>query len=186
MKHSFFRFSTKTVVTISIGAALYGIIGLIGIPIGPNVQIRPAIIILTIFGVFFGPVVGLLSGFIGHMLTDMLAGWGIWWNWELSSGIFGFCVGLVYLFKGFDIKYGLYKRWHTVFLFIAGITGFVLGYFVAGAADIILMGEAPMKIFFQVVVVAATNSVVFIIFALPVVLSFLMTNRKNRDLVIEE
>ena len=186
MKHPFFKLSTKTVVTISIGAALYGIIGLVGIPIGPNVQIRPAIIILTIFSVFFGPLVGLLSGFIGHMLTDMLAGWGIWWNWELSSGIFGFCVGLIYLFKGFDIKYGLYKKYHIVFLSIAGIAGFVFGYSFAGFTDIVLMGESPGKIFFQVVVITVTNSVVFLIFALPVVLSFLMTNRKNCDLVIEE
>ena len=186
MKHSLFNFSTKTVVTISIGAALYGIIGLVGIPIGPNVQIRPAIIILTIFSVFFGPGVGFLSGFIGHMLTDMLAGWGIWWNWELSSGIFGFCAGLVYLFRGFDVKRGLYKRWHVAFLLITGIAGFVLGYSFAGTSDIILMGEAPKTIFFQVIVISVTNSVVFIIFALPVVLSFLMTNRNNCDLVIEE
>jgi energy-coupling factor transport system substrate-specific component len=186
VNNSFFSFSTKTVVTISIGAALYGIIGLVGIPVGPNVQIRPAIIILTIFSVFFGPVVGFLSGFIGHMLTDMLAGWGIWWNWELSSGIFGFCVGLVYLFKGFDIKSGLYKRRHIVILLITGIGGFVLGYLFAGFTDIILMGEAPRKIFFQVVVISVTNSVVFVIFALPIVLSFLMANRKNCGLVIEE
>ena len=186
MNDSVLKFNTKTVVTISIGAALYGIIGLVGIPIGPNVQIRPAIIILTIFGVYFGPVVGFLSGFIGHMLTDMLAGWGIWWNWELSSGIFGFCVGLIYLFKGFDVKYGLYRTWHIVLLFFLGIFGFISGYLFAGVTDIVLMGEAPAKIFFQVVVISATNSVVYVVFALPVVLSFLVTNKKNCDLVIEE
>ena len=180
------QFSTKIVVTISIGAALYGIIGLVGIPIGPNVQIRPAIIILTIFSIFFGPIVGFLSGLIGHMLTDILAGWGIWWNWELSSAIFGFCVGLVYMFRGFDVKYGLYKKWHIIFLFFAGIFGFISGYSFSGITDIFLMGEAPGKILFQIVVISVTNSIVFILFTLPVVLSFLMTNRKNRNLVIEE
>jgi len=186
MKSSIFKLSTKTVVTISIGAALYGIVGLIGIPVGPNTQIRPAIIILTVFGVFFGPFVGFSAGFIGHMLTDMLAGWGLWWNWELSSGIFGFCVGLVYLFKGFDIKYGLFKKWHVIFLFITGVLGFILGYSFSGVTDIILMGETPRKILVQVILISVTNAVVFALFALPIIISFLATNKHNCDLEIED
>ncbi|MCP3964812.1 MAG: ECF-type riboflavin transporter substrate-binding protein [Lentisphaerae bacterium] len=184
-KLSIFNFGTKTVVTISIGAALYGIIGLVGIPIGPNMQLRPAIVILTIFSAFFGPIVGFLSGFIGHMLTDILAGWGVWWNWELSSGFFGFFVGLVYLAKGFNMKYGLFRVWHIIFMALTGILGFVIGYCFAGFTDVVIMDEAPRKIVLQTVIITLTNSIVFIAFALPVVLSFLLTNKKNSNLVIE-
>ena len=180
------KFTTKTVVTISIGAALYGVIGLVGIPIGPNVQIRPAILILTIFSAFFGPVVGFYAGLFGHILTDLLAGWGLWWNWELSSGIYGFCAGLVCLFRGFDIKQGLYKTWHIVFFCITTIFGFFIGYITAGVLDIILMGEPPKKIVYQVCIVALTNSLVFLFFTVPIIVGFLKTNKKNCNLVIEE
>ncbi|MCP4180019.1 MAG: ECF-type riboflavin transporter substrate-binding protein [bacterium] len=186
MKNSIFTFTTRTVVTISIGAALYGVTGLIGVPIGPNTQLRPSIIILSIFSVYFGPIVGFLAGWIGHMLTDMLAGWGLWWNWELTSGVFGFCVGIVYLFKGFNVKYGMFKTKHIVFLGIIGVVGFTVAYSLAGLSDIVLMGEPPRKIFYQVIIITVTNSFVFLFFAIPIILSFLVTNRKNRNLVIEE
>jgi energy-coupling factor transport system substrate-specific component len=181
-----FNFTTKTVVTISIGAALYGVIGLIGIPIGPNVQIRPSILILTIFSVFFGPFVGFFAGLFGHILTDLLAGWGLWWNWELSSGIYGFFAGLVYLSKSFNIKYGLYKTWHIIFFCTTTILGFFAGYLIAGYLDIILMGEPPKKIVYQVCIIAVTNSLVFLFFTIPIIIGFLKTNSKNSNLVIEE
>lgn len=186
MKTSIFKFNTRTVVTISIGAALYGIIGLAGIPVGPNVQLRPAIIVLAIFAVYFGPIVGLLAGFLGNILTDLLAGWGIWWNWELASGIFGFFCGLPYLFKNFNIKYGLCNKFHIFILTLCGVLGFFAGYVFAGTTDIILMGEPPRKIFFQVAVICITNSLVFILLALPIILGFIATNRKNTNLRIEE
>lgn len=179
------KFSTRTIVTISIGAALYGIIGLIGIPVGPNVQIRPSILILTVFSAFFGPIVGFFSGLIGHILTDLLAGWGLWWNWELSSGIFGFFSGLVYLFKGFDVKYGLFKKWHIFFFSISTVIGFFIAYINAGFLDVILMGEPPLKIKFQVLVISLTNSLVFLFFTVPIIVGFLRTNKKNSNLVIE-
>ena len=179
-------FSTKTVVTVSIGAALYGIIGLIGIPAGPNVQIRPSILILTVYSAFFGPVVGFFAGFFGHILTDLLAGWGLWWNWELSSGIYGFCAGTVCIFKGFDIKYGLYKSWHVVYFILITILGFFIAYSFAGILDVMTMGEPPRKIVFQVCVISITNSLVFLFFTVPIILGFLRTNRKNCNLVIED
>lgn len=186
MLKGIFELNTKTIVTISIGAALYGIVGLIGVPVGPNTQIRPSIIVLTIFSVYFGPIVGLLSGFLGNMLTDMLAGWGIWWNWELASGIFGLFCGFTYLFKGFDIRFGVCSRFHIIFMCILGILGFLVGYSFAGITDIILMGEPPKKIFFQVIVIFTTNTIVFICLAIPIILSFIHTNRKKTNLTIEE
>ena len=186
MRKDIFTFNTRTVVTISIGAALYGIIGLVGIPIGPNVQLRPSIIVLSIFAVYFGPLVGFLAGFLGNMLTDLLAGWGIWWNWELASGIFGFFCGLVYLFCSFNIKYGICNKFHILFLIISSIIGFMLAYLNAGVIDILLMGEPPRKIFFQISVIFVTNVLVFLFLAMPIILSFIATNRKNSNLKIED
>lgn len=185
VKH-IFSFSTKMVVTVSIGATLYGVTSLAGIPIGPNTQIRPSIAILTIFAVYFGPVIGFLIGFLGHILTDMLAGWGMWWNWELSSGIFGFAAGLVSLFSGFNIKCGLYNKFHIIFLAVIGVIGFLLGYSFSGITDITLMGEPPCKIYFQVIVIFTTNSFIFLFFSIPILISFLFANRRKSNLEVED
>ena len=42
------KLSTKLVVAIGIGAALYGILGLWGFSIAPNTFIKPALAILTV------------------------------------------------------------------------------------------------------------------------------------------
>lgn len=42
------RLSTKLVVAIGIGSALYGILGLWGFSIAPNTFIKPALAILTV------------------------------------------------------------------------------------------------------------------------------------------
>lgn len=72
--------SAKTVVVIAIGAALYGIGGLpmFGIPVFANTTLKPAMAVLALFSVLFGPLVGFLVGFIGHWVTDLFAGWGVW------------------------------------------------------------------------------------------------------------
>ena len=90
------NFSAKTVVVIAIGAALYGIGGLpmFGVPVFANTTLKPAMAVLALFSVLFGPIVGFLVGFIGHWVTDLFAGWGVWLTWVLGSGIVGMVIGL--------------------------------------------------------------------------------------------
>ena len=45
------KLSTKLVVAIGIGAALYGILGLWGFSIAPNTFIKPALAILTVLSI---------------------------------------------------------------------------------------------------------------------------------------
>ena len=73
--------STKTVVAIGIGAALYAALSAISVPIGPNTSFRIAIALLPIFGAFFGPTAGFLIGFIGHALNDAFMYGSVWWSW---------------------------------------------------------------------------------------------------------
>ena len=72
--------STKTVVAIGIGAALYAALSAISVPIRPNTSFRIAIALLPIFGAFFGPGAGFLIGFIGHALNDAFMYGSVWWS----------------------------------------------------------------------------------------------------------
>ncbi len=73
--------SAKTVVVIAIGAALYGIGGLpmFGIPVFANTTLKPAMAVLALFSVLFGPLVGFLVGFIstGSLTCSQVGGYGL-------------------------------------------------------------------------------------------------------------
>ena len=85
--------STRQVVYMAIGAALYGLFSwatsALRIP-GPfNSQIRPGVAIPLFFGAAFGPIVGFFSGFVGNIIGDLLSGY-----WSLGNGIMGLIAGL--------------------------------------------------------------------------------------------
>ena len=67
----------RMVVIIAIGSALYGVGGLLSVPVFANTTIKPAMAILALIAGVYGPLVGFLVGFLEHWLTDMFAGWGV-------------------------------------------------------------------------------------------------------------
>ncbi|PTM59401.1 ECF-type riboflavin transporter substrate-binding protein [Desmospora activa] len=182
---SLFQLNTKTVVTIGIGSALYGILGLLGFPIAPNTFIKPAVALLVIFGALFGPVVGFLIGFIGHLLTDLISGWGIWWGWVLSSGITGLFMGLVFTNKGFSVNDGQVKGRHLVFLAISGLIGIIIAVSLAGALDVWLMSEPADKVVLQVIGASVANVIVLGALGIPAVLGLTKWNRRNTNLKLD-
>ncbi len=114
--------SAKTVVVIAIGAALYGIGGLpmFGIPVFANTTLKPAMAVLALFSVLYGPIVGFLVGFIGHWVTDLFAGWGVWLTWVLGSGIVGMIIGLFPIITKNRIESGLFdKKDFLIFVVLA-------------------------------------------------------------------
>lgn len=180
------KIDTKIIVTIGVAAALYGALGFVGIPIGPNTQLKPAIALLAIFSALFGPMVGFCMGFLGHMLTDMIAGWGIWWGWVASSGIMGLFMGLVFNCKKFSVKDGLSNKFHVCYLIITGTLGIVLAFIFAAGFDVILMGEPLDKAKIQAILAIITNGIVFLGIGVPTILGFIRANKRNCNLRIEE
>lgn len=180
------KLDTKTIVTIGVAAALYGALGFVGIPIGPNTQLKPAVALLTIFSALFGPLVGFSMGFIGHMLTDMIAGWGIWWGWVASSGIMGLFMGFVFRCKKFSIKDGLCSKFHVAYLIVTGMIGIILAFVFAAGFDVVVMGEPLDKMHIQAGLAIFTNAIVFLGIGVPTILGFVKANKKNSNLRIED
>ncbi|MCI5629972.1 MAG: ECF-type riboflavin transporter substrate-binding protein [Clostridium sp.] len=180
------KLDTKTRVTIGVAAALYGALGFVGIPIGPNTQLKPAVALLTIFSALFGPLVGFSMGFIGHMLTDMIAGWGIWWGWVASSGIMGLFMGFVFKCKKFSVKDGLCSKFHVAYLIVTGMIGIILAFLFAAGFDVVVMGEPLDKMHIQAGLAIFTNAIVFLGIGVPTILGFVRANKKNSNLRIED
>ena len=49
---------------------------------------------MALFAIIYGPVTGLLIGFIGHTMMDLSWGGSPCWSWILASACVGFVIGL--------------------------------------------------------------------------------------------
>jgi len=100
-KKSLWKFGTREVVYSAIGAALYAVLAIatnwLQIPSAGNVSFRPAVAIPMFFGVAFGPIVGFIAGFLGNIISDLIAGYGFWFWWDLGNGLMGLIPGLIFL-----------------------------------------------------------------------------------------
>ena len=152
--------SVKTIVAIGIGAALFFVLArFVAIPSPvPNTSITTQYGLLSFMSVLFGPVAGLLIGFIGHFLNDLSAGWGVWWSWVICSGIFGLMVGAGC--KGIRLEDGAFGSKEIIrFNIVQAVSHLVCWAAVAPVLDIVMYQEPINKVFLQGLVAALVNIV---------------------------
>ncbi|WP_409438998.1 ECF-type riboflavin transporter substrate-binding protein [Psychromonas sp. GE-S-Ul-11] len=178
------KLSTKTVVVIAIGAALYGIGGLpmFGIPVFANTTLKPAMAILALFSVLFGPLVGFLVGFIGHWVTDLFAGWGVWFTWVLGSGIVGLVIGLFPRLTHRRIQSGVFEIKDFVLFVVLALIGNVVGYGCSALLDTILYAEPFSKVFTQLTIIASGNTVLIAVVGYFILKSVAKRNQQSSNL----
>ena len=151
------KLSVKTVVAIGIGAALFFVLGKIAIPSPvPNTNISLQYAIQTVFATLFGPIAGLLIGFIGHTLIDATS-YGPWWSWIIASAFVGLVVGLVTM--KLDINEGIDTK-KIVQFNVAQIIAHLLSWgLVAPCLDILIYSEPIEKLFVQGLVAGIANMI---------------------------
>ncbi|MCW4438347.1 ECF-type riboflavin transporter substrate-binding protein [Vibrio splendidus] len=178
------NFSAKTVVVIAIGAALYGIGGLpmFGVPVFANTTLKPAMAVLALFSVLFGPIVGFLVGFIGHWVTDLFAGWGVWLTWVLGSGIVGMVIGLFPMMTKNRLQQGELPIKDFVLFVVLALAGNVVGYGCSAFLDTILYAEPFTKVFTQLSIIAAGNTVLIAVVGFLILKSVAKRNKQSRNL----
>lgn len=178
------NFSAKTVVVIAIGAALYGIGGLpmFGVPVFANTTLKPAMAVLALFSVLFGPIVGFLVGFIGHWVTDLFAGWGVWLTWVLGSGIVGMVIGLFPMMTKNRLQQGELPMKDFVLFVALALAGNVVGYGCSAFLDTILYAEPFTKVFTQLSIIAAGNTVLIAVVGFLILKSVAKRNKQSRNL----
>lgn len=176
--------SAKTVVVIAIGAALYGIGGLpmFGIPVFANTTLKPAMAVLALFSVLFGPIVGFLVGFIGHWVTDLFAGWGVWFTWVLGSGVVGLVIGLFPKLTKGRLGEGVFNSKDYVLFVVLALVGNVVGYGCSAFLDTVLYAEPFTKVFTQLTIIAAGNTVLIAIVGYFILKSVAKRNQQSSNL----
>ncbi len=182
------NFNAKTVVIIAIGAALYGIGGLpmFGIPVFANTTLKPAMAVLALFSVLFGPGVGFLVGFIGHWVTDLFSGWGVWFTWVLGSGLVGMIIGFFPTLTKKCLKYGEFKIQHFITFMMLALLGNIAGYGVSALLDTVLYAEPFSKVFIQLCIIAAGNALLVSVVGYFILQSVAKRNRQYQRLVEAE
>ncbi|WP_114855085.1 ECF-type riboflavin transporter substrate-binding protein [Brachybacterium sp. YJGR34] len=147
------------VVAIGIGAALFFVLGrFVAIPTPvPNTSISIQYAILAVFAVLYGPWVGALAGFIGHLLIDA-TGYGIWISWELASGVFGLVVGLLLLRNA--IGDGEFTRATAARFSLAVVLANAVAWLlVAPLGDLLIYSEPANKVWTQGALAFVSNSI---------------------------
>ncbi|MGF1755390.1 ECF-type riboflavin transporter substrate-binding protein [Vibrio makurazakiensis] len=176
--------SAKTVVVIAIGAALYGIGGLpmFGVPVFANTTLKPAMAVLALFSVLFGPLVGFFVGFIGHWVTDLFAGWGVWLTWVLGSGVVGLVMGLFPIMTKRRLSKGQLPMKDFFLFVLLALAGNVFGYGCSAFLDTILYAEPFTKVFTQLSIIAAGNTALIAVVGFFILKSVAKRNSQSRNL----
>ena len=176
------KLTTKHVVAIGIGAAVYAATSIFSLPLAPNTSLRLAIALLTIFGALFGPVVGFLVGFIGHALNDAMMYANVWWSWVFMSASVGLFAGLITYSKGFDVNRGMITKKHIALMYLYGLGGAVVGSILSYLGDVYLYGEPTEKLMLQLAVANGTNLMVVAVIGIPVVVALAKMKGKSANL----
>ena len=176
------QLSIKNIVAIGIGAALFFVLGrFVAIPSPvPNTTINIQYGILSVFSIIYGPVVGILAGFIGHTLIDL--SWGSpWWSWIIASAVFGLVAGLAK--KSVNIESGNFGGKQIAAFNIFQVIGHLAAWVVvAPVLDILIYNEPVEKLFAQGAFAAVSNSVSTAIVGTIVLVAYAKTRTKEGSL----
>jgi len=177
--------SVKTVVAIGIGSALmFVLMRFVAVPSGvPNTQLNLGIAILSIFAAIFGPVAGLLIGFIGHTLTDLT--WGsVWWTWVIADALYGLAVGIFWKFYRIEEKeFGITQA--VIFNGVQIFANMLAWVAIAPTLDILIYQEPSDKVYLQGLVASSLNIAVVLVLGTLLALGYSKTGSKERSLKAE-
>ncbi len=176
----------RFVVIIAIGAALYGVGGLISVPVFANTTIKPAMAILALFAAVYGPVIGFFVGFLGHWLTDLFAGWGVWPTWMLGSGIVGIAIGLFPKMSNYCIDEGKLPRSSIALFILLSFLGNFIGYMISALLDFLFFAEPMDKVITQQLIIAFSNTIVIAILGTLLLLLVVRRNKSRQGLTKDE
>ncbi|MEG1686970.1 MAG: ECF-type riboflavin transporter substrate-binding protein [Angelakisella sp.] len=181
-------FSTRTVVAIGIGTALFFVLArFVSIPSPvPNTNIATQYGLLGLVSVVFGPLAGTLVAFIGHCLADLSYGGAPWFSWVFASAFVGFgigfgCKSMNHLEEG---ELGL--KGILQFNIVQVVSNLIAWGIVAPGLDILIYKEPIEKVFAQGLFAGISNIVTTGIIGTLLLIAYAATKTKKGSLTKKE
>ena len=179
------KWNTVTLVSVAIGAALFGVLMVYGsIPVFTNTMLTSAMIIPVVVGGLFGPVPAFATMLIGNMIADLIGGWGFWFDWSVGNGVLGLFIGALPLY-GAKIDEGIFTVKHAVIYAVLCIIGNAIAFGLVTPIMTTLFYAADLEItFIQAFVSGISNTAVLLIVGIP--LLFLLSKRYQKRSNLKE
>lgn len=122
------RWNARTIAGIAAGAAAFGVLMVFGrIKVTSNTSLTSAYVVLPIVGALFGPLPAAITGLLGSILSDLIGGWDLWFDWSFGHAVAGFFIGLLPVY-GAKIGDGIFEVKHAVIYVIATIVGVIIAF----------------------------------------------------------
>lgn len=176
-------FSTKTIVAIGIGAAVFFVLGrfvMIPSPV-PNTNLSIQYGFLGLIAAVFGPIAGALVAFIGHTIIDISWGGAPWFSWILASTAVGLIMGLGC--KGMRLDEGELGTPGLIRFNIAQVIAHMVGWcLVAPGLDILIYSEPADKVFLQGISASIMNIVTTAVVGSLLLVAYAATKTKKGSL----
>lgn len=162
------RFTVRRLVLDAVLIALYVLLGFLKIPIGNMLRINLASFAVTVCAVAFSPIDGLIVGFMGEFLSQILGPYGMTPTtalWALPEAVRGLLLGvfmLIFVKKQLTADRLLKSKaisWYLIACVIAGIIASLLNTF-ALYVDSKMFGYYNHYMVFGVLLIRLTLAVV--------------------------
>lgn len=173
------KLSVKRIAAVGAGAVLFFLLGrfvVISSPID-TVNICVQYGLLGFLAVAFGPLVGILSGLLGHILIDLPTG-ELCWSWIMATTAFGGLVGVLANITRLHAE-GITGEDLIRFNLIQVAAHVVCWAGVAPVLEILLYNESMDRIFEQGLTAALSNAVTTAVVGSLLLLAWSALRRKR-------
>jgi energy-coupling factor transport system substrate-specific component len=180
------KWNTKTLVSVAVGAALFGVLMVYGsIPVFTNTQLTSAMIVPVVVGGLFGSVPAFITLLLGNVLADLIGGWGFWFDWSIGNGILGLFIGTLPLY-GARIDEGIFKVKHAIIYAVVAIIGNAVAFGIVTPIFSSVIYAADLEItFLQAFASGVSNTLILIILGIPILILLSKRFAKRTNLTEE-
>lgn len=186
MKKRSTHWDAKTVVTIAIGAGLYGVLMVYGgIPLFEATNLTVAMIVPVFVGTVCGPIPAAICCGIGNIIADLIGGWGMNFDWSIGNAVLGLFVGALPLY-GARIMEGVFKPKHIIIYSVLCVVGNIVAFGIVTPIFSSILYARPLKLSLVYSLFSSIgNIIVLLVVGIPV-LVMLSKRYKARASLMED